>query len=355
MQLTLKILRKEIPLKNPYALSFVTLDKFVTYYVIIFGDNKFGIGEITPLYGYSPETDKSVENELLYTINSLKKNVSLGDVIIDIHSRAPFTASGIATALDIWKEYGIEFITQPTENNVPLAGMCQGDTIEKLCQSAKLLTGNGYKTIKLKIGSKPLNEDINGIIAITSNIPASTELRLDANQSLDLETSVQLCHAISDVPSVLLEQPLPKDDWDNYVRLKDLTSIPIMLDESIWDISDIQRAYQCGINIIKLKLCKSRGITACLESIKIARDFGMDVIIGNGVQTVLGNHFEAKIHSMAKLDTAAECNGLLKAIKSPINHNITVDNGILVDKGIGDLQYMIDENSIFETTFTYIP
>ncbi len=355
MHLTLKILRKKIPLKNPYALSFVTLDAFVTYYVVISGENKFGIGEITPLYGYSPETIEIVEDELKSVINSLKNNVSLGSLIADIYSRAPFTASGIATALDIWKEFGTEFISQSVENNVPLAGMCQGDTVENLCQSAKSLIKSGYKTIKLKIGSKTLKEDINQIIAVISNIPASAELRLDANQSLDFKASTDLCGAISDVSSVLLEQPLPKYNWDDYVRLINLTSIPIMLDESVWSISDIHKAHQCGIKIVKLKLCKSIGITACLESIRTARDLGMDVIIGNGVQTALGNHFEAKIHSIAKLETAAECNGLLKVINSPISHNITVDNGIMIDKGLGDLQYMIDENSIFETTFTYIP
>jgi hypothetical protein len=87
-----------------------------------------------------------------------------------------------------------------------------------------------------------------------------------------------------------------------------------MLDESIYNRSDIHRAKSIGCAAIKLKLFKCAGLDACLKLATIAYHAGLSVVLGNGVASDIGNFCEALIiASEPKLFVSgAECNGFIK-------------------------------------------
>ena len=49
-----------------------------------------------------------------------------------------------------------------------------------------------------------------------------------------------------------------------------------------------------------------------LALISQARELGLGVVFGNGVQTGIGNHLDAKVYLESGLDTAFEGNGFLQ-------------------------------------------
>jgi L-alanine-DL-glutamate epimerase-like enolase superfamily enzyme len=123
--------------------------------------------------------------------------------------------------------------------------------------------------------------------------------------------------------------------WSECERLTSSTSFPIMLDESIWTGEDISRAAACGAKHVKLKLCKHPGMAASVALIEEARRHGLGVVYGNGVQTALGNHLEARVHLTCGLSTAIEANGFVKVKDHPFPSRLEVSGGKLVDRGLG--------------------
>jgi muconate cycloisomerase len=186
----------------------------------------------------------------------------------------------------------------------------------------------------MKIGADGLDQDLQRVRSVAQTIPGGVNLSLDANQALSFDGAMNLCAGIGDLPVSFVEQPFAPQAWDLTADLATATSVPIMMDESIWHAEDIARASAVGAKFVKLKLCKHRGAKDTLAMIALASDQGLGVVLGNGVQSSLGNHLEAKIYETANLSTAGEFNGFAKFDSPWMPDGMSVENGALVDGGI---------------------
>jgi L-Ala-D/L-Glu epimerase len=253
----------------------------------------------------------------------------------ELFSRAPFVGSGLISALETWQEGFEAAFRSPVACPVPLAALCPGESPEEAVRQASALCGQGYRTFKLKIGAGLMALDIARIRAVGQALPREGELRLDANQALTWDQAMEITGAIADLPIALLEQPFPAADFDSHQRLANLTPIPLMLDESIWTEADVHQAAAGGIKLVKLKLCKHKGLAHTRKLIALAKELGLEVVLGNGVQTVVGNHLEMRIYAAAGLSTAAECNGFLKVANFPLPYDININQAFIRDQGLG--------------------
>ncbi len=188
---------------------------------------------------------------------------------------------------------------------------------------------------KLKAGWPPETEEAL-VRAAAKELPPGGSLRLDANQAYGYEDALELCRRLEDLGEVaLLEQPFKPEMWSECARLTSSTSFPIMLDESIWIKEEISRAVEVGAKHVKLKLCKHPGLAATSAMVEEARRCGLGIVYGNGVQTALGNHLEARAHLRLGLSTATEANGFAKVKEHPFPSGLTISRGKLVDHGLG--------------------
>jgi L-alanine-DL-glutamate epimerase-like enolase superfamily enzyme len=86
---------------------------------------------------------------------------------------------------------------------------------------------------------------------------------------------------------VLLEQPLPKDQWEEMQALKAQSHIPLIADEACVEESDVARCAAAfhGVNI---KLTKCGGITPARRMIEEARKLGLQVMLGSMNESSIG-------------------------------------------------------------------
>lgn len=322
-------------LSVPYELSFATVERCDTYYLMIEGAGRCGIGEITPLPGYGEETPETVEAALASIAAELEGGAPARRLVDSMIPSAPFVASALATALETWME-GIAAFTARLAATVPLAAICQGARPEFAAEAARRLVADGYRCLKIKIGRANVVTDLARIRAVAAQLPREGELRLDANQGLTADDARSLCRGIEAeaLPLTLLEQPLAADDWDGHAALAKGTRVPLMLDESIRTDADIARAPTCGARFVKLKLCKHAGLAETARLARLAREAGLGLVLGNGVQTAVGNHLEARLQLELDLDTASEANGFLKLAEPLVRHRLSVSGGRLVDRGL---------------------
>ena len=339
-----------LPLRTPYGLSFAMLAHFDTVYVVLEGQGHRGFGEITPLPGYSWESLDSVREELQTMGKELKSGRPLSEVLLTTTTRSPFVASAVACACETWEEGEAKAFETPVSQGIPLVAYCGGETPEESRKKGVSLTAEGFRTLKLKVGRLSPWKESQRIRAVAAAVPADCRLRLDANQAYGFEDAMALCRELEGIEKVeLLEQPFRSDQWVMHEKLAGKVRVPLMLDESILSKEDVLRAADCGARFVKFKLCKHLGMGGSVDVAKTAAEKGMGIVYGNGVQTALGNHLEARVYVHLGLQRAAETNGFLKLAESPGPHNLHLSEGTLLDDGLGEVgRFMRKTQPIWE-------
>jgi L-alanine-DL-glutamate epimerase-like enolase superfamily enzyme len=182
--------------------------------------------------------------------------------------------------------------------------------------AAQALEREGYQTLKVKIG-RNVDEDIVAAKALLDTLPEDLRLRFDANEAYDAPSAERFLLSL-DHPRrhlvELVEQPLPRKDWDAMARLCSLSPVPLMLDEAIDTKADIDRAAAIGTQCIKLKLFKNGAPSDLLVLAGHACGLGLRVILGNGVSSDIGCLMEGWAYA-SRPDLffgAGEMNGFVK-------------------------------------------
>jgi L-alanine-DL-glutamate epimerase-like enolase superfamily enzyme len=147
------------------------------------------------------------------------------------------------------------------------------DTPEIFLQKVKEAVG--FKVIKVKLGRENDKELINIIRSVT-DVP----IYVDANQGwTDRAQSLDLICWLQEQGVLLVEQPMLKTDVDGNGWLTQHSPIPVIGDEAVQRLGDVETAKGVyhGINV---KLMKSAGMYEAEQMIVKARHLGLKVLIG---------------------------------------------------------------------------
>ena len=166
-------------------------------------------------------------------------------------------------------------------DSVPLTDYTIGiDTIEKMAEKLK---ENPWPVYKIKLGTR---EDIKIIQALRKHTDAV--FRVDANAGWQLPEALEIIPQLKDLNVELVEQPLPKDDWEGMQELYKKSSLPLFADESCVGEKDVDKCLHHfhGINI---KLTKCGGITPARRMITRAKELDIEVMVGCMNESTIGS------------------------------------------------------------------
>lgn len=101
-----------------------------------------------------------------------------------------------------------------------------------LAEAAERLRAAGFPAVKLKVGQRPLADDIARTRALAEAVGPTVKLRLDANRAWSLEEARTFAAAVADLALDYLEEPLADP-----AHLPTLAAhgLPVALDESLTD------------------------------------------------------------------------------------------------------------------------
>jgi L-alanine-DL-glutamate epimerase-like enolase superfamily enzyme len=176
--------------------------------------------------------------------------------------------------------------------NTPLTDYTIGiDTPEKMLQKMK---AKPWPIYKIKLGTP---HDLPIMQQLIQN--SSATFRVDANAGWTTEEALHIIPQLAAMGVELIEQPLAKDNWEGMLALKDISSIPLIADESCVSESDVAKCadYFTGINI---KLTKCSGITPALRMITEAREKNLLIMMGSMNESTIGT--AAIAHFLPQLD-----------------------------------------------------
>lgn len=152
-----------------------------------------------------------------------------------------------------------------------------------------------FPVIKVKLGSE---EDEDCLAAIRAARPDAL-LRVDCNAGWTLAEAQQRIPRLERFGLEMIEQPLPRQEIDGLGELQKQTEVPIVADESLQSLADLERIAAAGVQGINLKLMKIGGITPALKILQRARQLGLRVMLGCMLETSLGTTAMAHLSGLA--------------------------------------------------------
>jgi L-alanine-DL-glutamate epimerase-like enolase superfamily enzyme len=308
-RLKLAAARLRLPLTVPYRLAFGVQTHFNVLLVAAMSEGDLGWGEATILPGYTHETMEgswALAKQLTETCSTTGELETSCDALLH---HAPFTATAFLTALDWLNKNPLLERT----GRLNLLGTVNGkaDRRAELEAEIETLIERGYTTLKVKVGWEP-EADLRQVNIVRKTVRGRAKLRIDGNQGYSRAEAVRFLNYLDPEDIELVEQPCAAEDWEAAEALARASGVPLMLDESIYSLDDIDRAadLKCA-DYIKLKLMKLGRLDTLQKGLDQIRDRGMKAVLGNGVATDLGCWMELCV-ALTNIDTAGEMNGFLK-------------------------------------------
>jgi len=322
--------RLEVPLASPYKLSFGPVTKFDTILVEAQdSDGRIGLGEATLLTGYTDETVEGawgVMQRIAAGFPGLAPQRCL-EQPAGLARDAPFAATGLATAMEML--LASSWLRVDVATRVPLLGVVNGDDPAELEAEVAKLLEEGFATLKIKVGFDAL-ADARRVQRIQKAVAGRCRLRIDANQGYDREAGLAFARALDPEGIELFEQPCAAADWDAARAVAAVSPVPMMLDESIYGMDDIERAAELrAARFVKLKLMKMGTLETLARGLGRIRELGMEPVLGNGVACEVGCWMEACI-ARTLIGNAGEMNGFLKPVTRLLAEPLRFAGGALV-------------------------
>ncbi len=287
-----------LQLQNPFRIAYGVSDTRQAFWLRLANDEGWGEGTIPPYYNIS-------EAEMIaFWQNAARRGDPFpdnpGEIAAWVGEEGPAPAR---CALDLALHdrigrqtgqplYALLGLPRPAPR--PTSFTISIDTPEKMAQQAARAAN--YPIIKIKLGS---DDDAARVAAVRAARP-DAQLCVDANGGWTPEEAVRQARALLRYDLTFIEQPAPKDDIEGMGYVQAHVNVPIMADESVQTLADVERLANAGVQGINLKLMKLGGLAPALRLLKRAQALGLRIMLGCMVETSLGTT------AMAHLSGAAE-------------------------------------------------
>lgn len=308
---TLRVLK--LPLFQPYKLSYRTFHEFEPIIAEVrLSDGRVGWGEghISP--GSSKETREGgwkFAQEFAASMIGLPADRGR-DQILTAAVRSPVAATALVTAIEM--AAGDPLLSPGRALRLPMLTPVNATNLDEIPPEIEGNIADGFRTFKVKVG-KSVADDLLRVKAIQKAVRNRATLRLDANRAFDRAQALAFVRGLDPDMIELFEQPCATEAWDDNAAVAAESPVPVMLDEPICSIADVERAARIrGVGYCKIKLKRFSGLDRLQRALQAIRAHGMKPVLGDGLSSDLGCWMEACVGADL-IEGAGEFNGFLKA------------------------------------------
>jgi L-alanine-DL-glutamate epimerase-like enolase superfamily enzyme len=337
----LQCLVKTLKLREPYSISYETVDKFDNVFFHIATRNGYsGWGCAAPVKNITGESSRDVMESFTNTIEPLLKGEDIFryTYIIELLKKEipgkPAALAMVDMALHdilsqkmgvpLYKFLGSYRRSIPTSITIGIM------PIMATLDHAKNHVKRGFSILKIK-GGNNVSEDIEKINRLRETLGKQIKLRFDANQGYTVEDSLNFINGTHKAGIELFEQPTPKDQLEQLAMVTNSASVPIMADESIQSLKDVYRLSKNHYtDLINIKLMKTGGILEGLHFNSVAKAAGIQAMVGCMDESALG--ISAGLHLALSRPNIqyADLDGHLDIVNDPFAGLLKIENGVLI-------------------------
>lgn len=309
----------DVPTIRPHKLSVATMNTQTLVLVRVrCADGIEGWGEATTIGGlaYGDESPESVKVNIDTHIAPLVSDMDARNVaaVMARLRRAirgnRFAKCAIETALlDAQAQrLGVplsELLGGRLRDRLPVAWtLASGDTARDIAEAERMLEARRHRIFKLKIGLRPVAEDVAHVLTIKRALGDAASVRVDVNQAWSELDAMAAIAALQDGGVDLIEQPVKAEHTAALKRLADAFAVPVMADEALHGPQDaLAIATAAGADVFAVKIAQSGGLTPAAEVASIARLAGIGLYGGTMLEGAVGT--AASAHLFATFDELA--------------------------------------------------
>jgi L-alanine-DL-glutamate epimerase-like enolase superfamily enzyme len=312
------VLTAELPFRFSFGHALAERTSSTNVYVRVWlEDGTVGYGEGVPREYVTGETvEGAVEalNERLVP-EVLGRSVSEPDdvpaLLAGVPSTAPDgsldTAARCALELAVLDAAGHRFgcSVQHWLGNAP-APIVEYDAVlpfsspKKLVGLALAIRALGIRKVKIKVGAD-LEKELRSLELLRRVLGPDADLRVDANCAWTVDEALAAIERMRPYGISSVEQPLPGDDHEGLRRVTAETAEAIILDESLRTVEEARTLAETGAcDAFNIRVSKCGGLLPSMEIAAIAREHGLDCVVGaqvgeSGILSAAGRHCAAAI------------------------------------------------------------
>jgi len=268
--------------------------------------NIYGFGEAAPLPGLHQENLNSVKSQL----NELK-SILLGTPcsgffeFLDNFQKQKRISPSVRFALEsailniddqVSQSGKYKILPGPARRTIYVNALATGDDESAILKKIEKSISEKYRSIKIKVGRKSVETEINLISNIRSMVGYEVSLRLDANQAWDLEEAVTFAKSVKDLEIEYIEEPLK--ETGKLATFYGKTGIPIALDESLNEMLPESIESKKWINTLILKPAVIGSVRKILRFLNQAKKFGQNIVISDTFHSGIGLSFMIRLASI---------------------------------------------------------
>ncbi|CAA7611394.1 Mandelate racemase [Candidatus Terasakiella magnetica] len=136
--------------------------------------------------------------------------------------------------------------------------------------------GQGFSTLKTKIGYATLAEDIRVIRAIRAAIGEDVQILVDYNQSLSVPEAIRRGKPLEAEGIAWIEEPTRQEDYQGHARIRQALTLPVQMGENWFGIDEMTKALDAGATDLAMPdAMKIGGVTGWLRAAALAHSRGI--------------------------------------------------------------------------------
>ena len=194
------------------------------------------------------------------------------------------------------------------QNSIPITEQIFINEWSRSQTELEAILKRGTTRLKVKTGLSPA-QDLALIHRVKTFVGPDVEIRIDANRAYPLNGSLTMYKEMATLGVLAVEEPIADKDWSALYRFRQETGLPVMLDESILTLTDLEQAIAAqAVDSLNIKLTRVGGVTAALAYRRLCDDAGVAVSLGCNED--IGPGMAAILHLAAACDNLYSTEGM---------------------------------------------
>jgi L-alanine-DL-glutamate epimerase-like enolase superfamily enzyme len=215
-------------------------------------------------------------------------------------------------------------------------------------EAVELRESLGITSFKIKVGRRPVHQDVEVCRAVREALGRDAELYVDGNRGWTAAESAQAVRMLEGVGLSRVEELCPADDVLGRRWLVSQCPIPFVADESAPTPADVVRELLAGAATgVSIKTART-GFTDSLRVSHLAEAFGVEAVIGNQIDAQLGTVCSLTFGASQEITSrsAAELSNYLDMADDLLAEPLHIEDGCMIVRNGPGLGVELDPEKV---------
>jgi L-Ala-D/L-Glu epimerase len=196
-------------------------------------------------------------------------------------------------------------VLPPRRGRVVYGGVISAESPAQASRQARWARLAGLRQIKIKVG---VGDDVARVIAVRDVLDPDVTIRADANGAWTPTAAPPAIEGLARCGVASVEQPMPRGSLEALARLRSVSALPLVADESAVTAADVDGLLAAGaVDAVNVRVSKCGGFARSVAIAQRAAAGGLEVHVGSHVgETAIlaaaGRHLAAGLERVAHVE-----------------------------------------------------